>query len=222
MSRLRKEDRWSSSAPRAHGPEAVFLQGVPLTLQAVWEPAMSKQAFIRYPGFRNIRAFLGLSFADESESYRRLQELLPEWDRPIWIDSYDTVEGARKAAALGRPLWGVRLDSGDLANLSKQVRAILDDAGLQDAKIMATSDLNENRISELLADGAPIDSFGVGTELTTSYDAPAVSAVYKLVEMGTQDGKRYVAKYSAEKRTYPGSSRCSDIPSRMSSGTAVC
>ena len=65
------------------------------------------------------------------------------------IDSYDTLEGARRAASLGRPLWGVRLDSGNLAELVPAVRKILDDAGLKDAKIMATGDLNEYKIHEL-------------------------------------------------------------------------
>lgn len=197
---------------RAHGPEAGVLAGRAAYI-AGCAGTSNVEAGFRFgiPVFGTAAHSWVLSFADESESYRRLQELLGSGTVYL-IDSYDTVEGARKAAALGRPLWGVRLDSGDLANLSKQVRAILDDAGLQDAKIMATSDLNENRISELLADGAPIDSFGVGTELTTSYDAPAVSAVYKLVEMGTQDGKRYVAKYSAEKRTYPGSKQVFRYP----------
>ncbi len=69
---------------------------------------------------------------------------------------------------------------------------------------MATSDLNENRIADLLEAGAPIDAFGVGTELATSSDAPAVSAVYKLVELESNGEKRYTAKYSPEKQTLPG------------------
>jgi nicotinate phosphoribosyltransferase len=69
---------------------------------------------------------------------------------------------------------------------------------------MATNDLNERRIAELVAAGAPIDSFGVGTELTTSADAPALSIVYKLVEVTSGGEKRNVAKYSSDKQTYPG------------------
>ena len=116
------------------------------------------------------------------------------------IDTYDTIEGARLAASLGRPLWGVRLDSGNLVELSREVRQILDDAGLADAKIMATSDLNEYKILEFAAAGAPIDAFGVGTDLATSTDSPNLGVVYKLVEL---DG-RYTAKFSEDKHTLPG------------------
>jgi nicotinate phosphoribosyltransferase len=143
------------------------------------------------------------AFSSESVAFRELQELLGE--RTIYlIDTYDTIEGVRKVVHLGRPLWGVRLDSGNLAMLSKSVRQILDQAGLTDTKIMATSDLNEYRIAELLAEGAPIDAFGVGTDLATSADAPALPAVYKLVEIDISGIKRYTAKHSAEKQTLPG------------------
>ncbi len=116
------------------------------------------------------------------------------------IDTYNTIEGAKLAALLGRPLWGVRLDSGNLVELSRAVRKILDDAGLQDAKIMATSDLNEYKILEYAAAGVPIDAFGVGTDLATSTDSPNIGVVYKLVEL---DG-RNTAKFSEDKHTLPG------------------
>ena len=112
-----------------------------------------------------------MSFATSAQPSSSLQRLLGE-STVYLIDSYDTLEGARRAAALGRPLWGVRLDSGNLVELAPAVRKILDDAGLRDAKIMATGDLNEYKIHELVAAGAPIDVFGVGTELATSADAP--------------------------------------------------
>jgi len=95
----------------------------------------------------------------------------------------------------------VRLDSGNLVELSREVRKILDDAGLRDAKIMATSDLNEYKILEYAAAGAPIDAFGVGTDLATSTDSPNLGVVYKLVEL---DG-RVTAKFSEDKHTLPGS-----------------
>ncbi len=145
-----------------------------------------------------------MSFASESEAFRRLQASLGEQTVQL-IDTYDTLEGARHAAELGKPLWGVRLDSGDFAALSRQVRAILDSARLGDAKIMASGDLDEYRIRELVRDGAPIDAFGVGTQLATSADAPHMGAVYKLVEVDVGGGiQRFTAKYSADKTTRPG------------------
>jgi len=143
------------------------------------------------------------AFPSEQEAQRALQKLLGE-QSVFLVDTYDTVEGVRRAAALGRPLWGVRLDSGDLAALARAARSILDAAGLQDAKIMASGDLNEYRIQELCAAGAPIDSFGVGTDLATSADAPALAAVYKLVETERKGEKRFPAKFSADKITVPG------------------
>jgi nicotinate phosphoribosyltransferase len=147
------------------------------------------------------------AFPSELEAQRRLQELLGP-NTIYVIDTYDTVEGARIAASLGRPLWGVRLDSGDLIELSRAVRRILDDAGLPDAKIMASGDLNEYKIQEIVAAGAPIDAFGVGTELATSADAPALGVVYKLVEI---DG-RYTAKFSPDKVTLPGAKQIYRFP----------
>lgn len=143
------------------------------------------------------------SFTTEREAYEQLQRLLG--DATVYlIDTYDTVQGARLAASLGKPIWGVRLDSGNMRELAPAVRKILDDAGLREAKIMATGDLNEYKILELIAAHVPIDSFGVGTELSTSADAPSLSAVYKLVEIESNGERRYTAKYSPDKNTMPG------------------
>jgi nicotinate phosphoribosyltransferase len=84
------------------------------------------------------------------------------------------------------------------------VRAILDEAGLREAKIRASGDLEEYRIRDLVRAGAPIDSFGVGTQLATSADAPAMSAAYKLVELDIHGIKRFTAKYSEHKPSIPG------------------
>ena len=144
-----------------------------------------------------------MSFCSEKEAFRQLQKVMGEQAVYV-IDTYDPLEGARKAAALGRPLWGVRLDSGDLLSLSRQVRGILDGAGLPDAKIMASGDLDEFKIRDLMASGAPIDSFGAGTQLSTSADAPNLSAAYKLVEVDIHGIKRFTAKYSSDKESLPG------------------
>jgi putative nicotinate phosphoribosyltransferase len=108
------------------------------------------------------------------------------------------------ARDFGPAIPAIRLDSGDLGELSKQVRRILDQAGMTRTRIFASGDLNEYRIAELLAGDAQIDSFGVGTELATSKDAPALAGVYKLVgleENGKVSGR---IKLSRDKATYPG------------------
>lgn len=143
------------------------------------------------------------SFPTERSAFEQLQRLLGEATVYL-IDTYDSLRGAATAAALGRPAWGVRLDSGNLRELAPAVRRILDEAGLTETRIMATGDLNEYKILELIAAEAPIDSFGVGTELATSADAPSLGAVYKLVEIQSNGTRRLTAKYSPEKHTLPG------------------
>jgi nicotinate phosphoribosyltransferase len=145
-----------------------------------------------------------MAFPGETEAFRQLQRMLGESTVHL-IDTYNPLEGARHAAQAGGPFWGVRLDSGDFLTLSRQVRAILDEAGHTSAKIMASGDLDEYRIRELLAAGAPIDSFGVGTQLATSADAPNLSAIYKLVELEICGIQRFTAKFSDDKTSCPGS-----------------
>jgi nicotinate phosphoribosyltransferase len=143
-----------------------------------------------------------MAFPREEEAFRAFHRLFPE-HATLLIDTYDTLQGARNAAALGPGVRGVRLDSGDLLALSREVRAILDEAGLTETQIFASGDLNEERIAGLLAAGAPIDSFGVGTDLSTSRDSPALGGVYKLVAVEI-DGRRFPAvKLSEGKATYP-------------------
>lgn len=151
------------------------------------------------------------SFPTELEAFERLHQLLGPGTTYL-IDTYDTLEGARRAASLGKPFWGVRLDSGNLVELSRAVRAILDEAGCPEARIMATGDLNEYKILELVAAGAPIDAFGVGTELATSSDAPSHGAVYKMVEHSSGSQRRFTAKFSQEKSTLPGAKQIFRYP----------
>ena len=147
-----------------------------------------------------------LAFPDEADAFRAYARDFPE-GAVLLIDTYDTVEGARRAAAVanelraeGVAIRGVRLDSGDLAPLARAVRDVLDAEGCADLRIFASSDLDEYRIADLLAQGAPIDAFGVGTRLGTSADAPSLGAVYKLV-----DGARGpVMKHSPDKVSLPG------------------
>jgi len=143
------------------------------------------------------------AFDTERESFEALLDVFPETG-VLLIDTYDDLAGAETAASLGRKFSAVRLDSGDLLQKSREVRSILDARGLRDVKIIASGDLNEYRIEKLVASGAPIDSFGVGTDLATSRDVPALSVVYKLVETERDGQVEYKAKFSEEKVYYPG------------------
>ncbi len=168
---------------RAHSPGAGVLAGRAAYIGGC-EGTSNTESGRRFdvPVFGTCAHSWVMSFTHEREAFAQLQKLLGE-STVYLIDTYDTIEGARRAVELGRPLWGVRLDSGNLVELAPAVRKILDDAGLTDAKIMATGDLSEHKIHELVAAGAPIDSFGVGTELATSADAASLGVVYKLVEL---------------------------------------
>jgi nicotinate phosphoribosyltransferase len=193
---------------RAHTPEAGALAGRAAYIGGCIGTSNTLTGFrTGIPVYGTAAHSWVLAFPSEREAQRRLQELLGP-DTVYLIDTYDTLEGARIAASLGRPLWGVRLDSGDLIELSRAVRRILDEAGLVEAKIMASGDLNEYKIAEIVAAGAPIDAFGVGTELATSSDAPALGGIYKLVEI---EG-RYTAKLSPGKVTFPGAKQIYRFP----------
>ncbi len=154
-----------------------------------------------------------MSFACEMEAFRKLQRVMGESTVQL-LDTYDPEQGARHAAKLGKPLYGVRLDSGNFLETSRKVRGILDEAGLQDCKIMASGDLDEYKIRELVRAGAPVDSFGVGTQLAVSADSPVMGAVYKLVELDIHGIKRFTAKYSEEKTTVPGTKQVFRAPHR--------
>jgi len=146
------------------------------------------------------------TFLDEEDAYSAFAEAFPE-NSVFLIDTYDTLEGARLAARVGTAmgqrgasLKGVRLDSGDMTGLSRQVRRILDRAGLPDVQIYASSGFDEFKISEVLDNGAPIDAFGVGTKMGVSADAPYLDVVYKLVRFDGRD----VRKLSPGKVTLSG------------------
>jgi nicotinate phosphoribosyltransferase len=146
------------------------------------------------------------AFESEIEAFRAFARLFPD-NSVLLIDTYDTLQGARHAVTVGnemaregKKLRGVRLDSGDMVRLSDEVRKILDEGGLRNTRIFSSGSLNEYRIDEALAAGAPIDSFGVGSHLAVSYDAPGLDIVYKLVDYNN----RPVLKLSQDKRTLAG------------------
>jgi nicotinate phosphoribosyltransferase len=112
---------------------------------------------------------------------------------------------AKELEAQGYKLGGVRLDSGDLAEISKKVRQLLDGKGLSYVTIFASGDLDEYRIEELLRNGAKIDAFGVGTRMGTSADRPYVDVIYKLCETQNANGEfSPIMKLSEGKITLPG------------------
>ncbi|MBN1343907.1 MAG: nicotinate phosphoribosyltransferase [Phycisphaerae bacterium] len=192
-------------ARRAHGPMAGLLAARAALIGGCAGTSLVEAA--RRLGVRAVGTQAHswvMSFEDEQEAFLRYADLFGPHTVCL-IDTYDTIAGARKAVAVGKDLSGVRLDSGDLVSLSKQVRQVLDEAGLRHTKIVASGDLNEFRIAELLDRGAPIDLFGVGTEMVTSHDAPALSLVYKLVESEDKAGVMAPRiKQSAAKATLAG------------------
>jgi nicotinate phosphoribosyltransferase len=192
---------------RAHGAEAgalaaraAYVAGFAGTATAIAGPRFG------IPVFGTMAHSFVQAHADEAQAFIEFAESFPR-NAMLLIDTYDTIAGARKVAAIapqlaarGIHVKGVRIDSGDLDALSREVRGILDAAGLRDAVIFASGNLDEHRVAALVAAGAPIASFGVGTSLTTSSDAPYLDAVYKLQEY---DG-RACRKRSTGKATWPG------------------
>ncbi len=189
---------------RAHSPEAAVI-GARAAYIGGCDSTSNTQAGLRFgiPVSGTTAHSWVMSFPAETEAFRQLQRVRGEATVQL-IDTYDALEGARRAAQLGKPLRAVRIDSGEFDALSRQVRAILDEAGLSDVRIMASGDLDEYKIRDLVQGGAPIDAFGVGTQLATSYDAPAMGAIYKVVEVDIHGIKRFTAKYSEGKITDPG------------------
>jgi nicotinate phosphoribosyltransferase len=139
----------------------------------------------------------------EQEAFARFLDLFPRHS-VLLLDTYDVRAALDKVIAMARKPRGVRLDSGDVAADSLWVRRRLDEAGWGDVDIFVSGELDEDRIASLLAAGARVDTFGVGTALSTSSDAPFLGVLYKLVEIERNGGVREAAKFSAAKVTYPG------------------
>lgn len=144
-----------------------------------------------------------MGFRDEIEAFREFMAIFGPHST-LLIDTYDTLDAARRIVAAGLKPAAVRLDSGDLAALSVEVRRIFNRGGLEDTRILVSGDLDEHRVAALVTEAAPIDGFGVGSAISAVADAPALGGVYKLVE--TIDGAtvRPTMKLSTGKRTFPG------------------
>jgi len=170
-------------------------------------------AGMRYgiPTFGTMAHSFVMLFDKEIESFRAFVNTFPD-KSTLLIDTFDDVKGAEKAAIVAKELEkkgfrlrAVRLDSGDLAEISKKVRELLDKRGLKYVNIFASGDLDEYRIEELLRKGAKIDAFGVGTRMGTSADKPYVDVIYKLSEKMNEKGEfSPIMKLSKGKVTLPG------------------
>jgi nicotinate phosphoribosyltransferase len=203
---------------RAHGPQAGLLAARASYLGGCAGTSNVEAArVLRIPAVGTQAHAWIMAFGDEVEAFRRFGQVFSA-SSTLLIDTYDTIQGVRNALASGAPMQAVRLDSGDLLALSKQVRAILDAAAKKDVHIVASGDLNEYKIRDLLAADAPIDVFGVGTELVTSRDEPTLNTVYKLVEQQTAQGPVGRCKHSEGKKTYPYAKQ---IYRQMKAGTMV-
>ena len=153
-------------------------------------------------------------FGDEFDAFKKYAEIYPN-STTLLVDTYDVINSgipnairvAREVLEpMGKRLKGIRIDSGDLAYLSKKIRRMLDDAGLNDCKIVVSNSLDEFTITSLLSQGAAIDSFGVGERLITAKSEPVFGAVYKIVAVG--EGDRFTPRIkiseNVEKITNPG------------------
>jgi nicotinate phosphoribosyltransferase len=163
------------------------------------------------PVFGTMAHSFVMSYEKEIDAFRAFAKTFPN-KSTLLIDTYDDIAGAEKAAKVAKELekkgcrlGGVRLDSGDLAEISKKVRKLLDDKGLRYVRIFASGDLDEFKIAELLKNGAKIDAFGVGTKMGTSADKPYVDVIYKLCETMSESGNfSPIMKLSEGKVTLPG------------------
>jgi nicotinate phosphoribosyltransferase len=192
---------------RAHGAEAGLLAARASYIAGFAGTATTlAEAMFGIPIYGTMAHSFVQVHDDETDAFESFARSRPQ-NLILLIDTYDTEAGARKVVALaprlkeaGIELRGVRLDSGDLIALAGRVRRILDDGGLPEVHIFASGGIDEDRLAAMAAAGAPIDGVGIGTNLTTSFDAPALDCAYKLQEYaGLARRKR-----SEGKATWPG------------------
>ncbi|HEV2520783.1 MAG TPA: nicotinate phosphoribosyltransferase [Candidatus Acidoferrales bacterium] len=204
---------------RAHGMEAGILASRAAVIggcQGTSNVAAGKQFGIPVYGTQ-AHSWI-MAHEDEEEAFAKFLDVFPD-QAVLLVDTYDVRAAVDKMIALGRKPRGIRLDSGDFVADSIGARNRLNQAGWKDVIVFASGDLDEDRISELLAEGALIDSFGVGTALVNSIDSPSLGVIYKLVETEYHSQSRPVAKFSPAKVTYPGKKqvfRASDPAGRFS------
>ena len=189
---------------RAHGAEAAMLAARAACL-AGFQATSNLDAGRRYglPVSGTMAHSWVMAHPDELTAFRRYVDLHGRRS-VLLIDTYDPLAAARSIVEAGLRPAAVRIDSGDLGALGRAVRAILDAGGCAGTQVLASGDLDEHRIAELVAADAPIDGFGVGTAVSTSWDAPSLSGVYKLVEIERDGAMAPLMKHSPGKTNAPG------------------
>jgi nicotinate phosphoribosyltransferase len=196
---------------RAHGPNAGILAARAAIIGGCQGTSNTFAAYkMGLPASGTMAHSFVMNFASEEEAFQVFSEVFPR--STLLVDTYDPINAVKVAIQKGINFEGVRIDSGDILSISKEIRGILDHEGRNSVRIMASGDLNEHIISDLVSKDATIDSFGVGTELCTSRDDPALNGVYKLVAIkirsNTFGGNKYQTIYkrkkSPGKQNYPG------------------
>jgi len=189
---------------RAHGPESALLAARASYIGGCIGTS-NVLAGYKYgiPTYGTVAHSFIMTYDSEREAFERFRKTFPTTPAYL-LDTYDTLEAARTVVSLGVKPSLVRLDSGDRYTLSRKVRQILDEAGLKDTKIFVSGDLNEFVLDKLTARKPPIDFFGVGTDLVTSRDDPALPGIYKLVSLTRNGTTTFRVKTSTGKQTIPG------------------
>ncbi len=188
---------------RAHGPQAgvlaaraAFIGGCAGTSNVLAGYEMG------IPVFGTMAHSFVQFFDQETEAFQHFWDAFGE-DSTLLVDTYDTLAGVQKALDLGEKIQGVRLDSGDLLSLAFKTRELLDQQGRPEVQIVASGNLNEEKIHSFVLEDAPIDAYGVGTDLVVSADAPTCDLVYKLVEVIIKGKAQPRIKTSEGKETLP-------------------
>lgn len=171
---------------RAHSPEAALLAArASFVGGCIGTSNVLAGLKFSIPVFGTMAHSFVMSFDREEDAFEQYIKTFPS-NSFLLVDTYDTVAAINKIIKNGLNVTGIRLDSGDLYSLSVEARRLLDSAGYVNTKIMASGNLNEHIIWDLVNKDAPIDYFGVGTELSTSRDDPVMDGIYKLVAVKIQ------------------------------------
>ena len=187
---------------RAHGPNAGILAARASIIGGCQGTSNTYAGYkIGIPASGTMAHSFVMNFESEEKAFQAFCDTFPS--STLLVDTYDPIKAVKIALQKGLEFEGVRIGSGDILNISKEIRMILDDAGRKSARIMATGDLTEHIIHEMVSKQAPIDYFGVGTELSTSRDDPTLNGVYKLVGIKIKSnnlkGKKYQTIYKRKK-----------------------